>query len=118
MSEETDKINEILQANKDLDFVKRIEQIKGKAADDPSIPSIDLGKGYTGTHLMAADWDDEEERWLVYPTIVNIDGELTQMEANEAMLHAKSTGEFIDFSGDKDAAIAFSKNYKKVWDEE
>lgn len=110
MSEEVDKIRAVLEANKEKDFVKRV-------LDPENSPSMDLGKGWTGTHLMAADVD-EDGNWMVYPTIVRIDGELKKMEVNEAMLHAKASGEYIDFAGDKDAAIAFSKNYKKVWDEE
>jgi len=102
------RIEAVLEQNKSKDFVQRI-------VDPENSPSMDLGKGYTGTHLMAADWDDEEQRWMVYPTIVRVNGELKKLEVNEAMMHAKATGEFIDFAGDKDEAIWFSKNYKKVW---
>jgi hypothetical protein len=109
MSDETDRIQKVLEANKDKDFVKRI-------LDPDNSPSIDLGKGYTGTHLMAADWDDENQRWMVYPTIVRIEGQLEKLEVNEAMHHAKATGEYIDFADRKEEAISFSKNYKKVWE--
>jgi len=109
MSEETDRIQKVLEANSDKDFVKRI-------LDPENSPSIDLGKGFTGTHLMAADWDDENQRWMVYPTIVRIAGKLEKLEVNEAMHHAKSTGEYIDFADRKEEAISFSKNYKKVWE--
>jgi len=109
MSEaELERIQKILAAHKDKDFVRRI-------LDPDNSPSIDLGKGFTGTHLMAADIDDETGRWLVYPTIVRINGELQRLEPNEAMHHAKATGEYIDFEDRKDEAISFSKNYKRVW---
>lgn len=108
MSDDKIKIQSILEAHKDKDFVRRI-------LDPENSPSIDLGKGFTGTHLMAADWDAESDRWLVYPTIVRIDGKLEKLEANEAFHHAKATGEYIDFADRKQEAIEFSKNYKKVW---
>ena len=60
---EIDKIRSILDKHKGKDFVQRI-------LDPENSPSIDLGKGWTGTHLMAADWDDEGKRWLVYPTMI------------------------------------------------
>jgi hypothetical protein len=109
MSEETDRILKILDANSDKDFVKRI-------LDPENSPSIDLGKGFTGTHLMAADIDDETGKWMVYPTIVRINGQLEKLEVTEAKHHAKATGQFIDFGDRKNEAIDFSKNYKKVWE--
>ena len=109
-AKELARIQGLLDANSDKDFVRRI-------LDPDNSPSIDLGKGFTGTHLMAADWDDEGKRWMVYPTIVRIEGKLEHLEVNEAMHHAKATGEFIDFGDQKSAAIDFSKNYKKVWNE-
>lgn len=111
MSDELDNIKKILEANKSKDFVQRI-------LDPDNSPSIDLGGGWTGTHLMAADIDDDTGKWLVYPTIVRIEGELKQLNVEEAFHHAKSTGQYIDFGDKKDEAIEFSKNYKKVWEEE
>lgn len=109
-----DKLAEIratLDQNKSKEFVRRI-------LDPENSPSMDLGKGWTGTHLMAAEFDPDTEKWMVFPTIVMMDGQLKQLEVNEAMHHAKATNEFIDFGGDKDKAISFSKNYKKVWESE
>ena len=116
MSEEKDKIKAILEQNKGKDFVQRIQASIPGQLDPDNSPSMDLGKGWTGTHMMAADIDDETGKWMVYPTIVRIDGELKQLEVNEALLHAKATGEYIDFGNDKAKAIAFSKDYKKVWE--
>jgi hypothetical protein len=102
------EVRKILEANKEKDFVSRV-------LDPVNSPSVDLGGGFTGTHLMAADWDDEGKRWLVYPTIVRISGNLEKLDPEDAFHHAKSTGEYIDFGDKKDAAINFSKDYKKVW---
>lgn len=111
MSDETDRIRGILQANKGKEFVKRI-------LDPENSPSMDLGKGWTGTHLMSAEFDPETEKWMVFPTIVNMGEGLQKMSMEQAMKHAKDSDEFIDFGDDKDAAIAFSKNYKKVWEDD
>lgn len=113
MSEDKDKIQAILDGNKEKEFVRRIEALKDAETDDSN--SLDMGGGYRGTHMMAAEVD-EEGNWYVFPTIVNIDGRLQQLDPNEAFHHAKTTGEYIAFGKEKDAAISFSKNYKKVWE--
>lgn len=111
MPDERADIQAILDRNKDKEFVRRI-------LDPDNSPSLDLGKGYTGTHLMAAEFDPDTETWMVFPTIVNTEEGLKKLDPAEAMYEAKAKNEFIDFGADKDAAISFSKNYKKVWDQE
>ena len=107
---ELERIREILSQNAGKEFVKRI-------LDPENSPKLDLGGGYHGTHLMAAEYDPDTGHWLVFPTIVNMgEGGLQQLEVNQAFLHAKDRGEYIDFGEDKDSAISFSKNYKKVWE--
>jgi hypothetical protein len=49
---------------------------------------------------------------------VRIEGELKQLNVEEAFHHAKATGQYIDFGDKKAEAIEFSKNYKKVWEEQ
>ena len=106
MSEETDKIHTILEANKDKDFVKRI-------LDPDNSPSIDLGKGFTGTHLMATG--EADGKHYAYPTIQRMpDGSLKKMEPNEAFQEAMANGEAIAFDTAEDA-LWFSKSYKQVW---
>ena len=71
MSEDKDKIQAILDRNKEKEFVRRIEALKDAETDDSN--SLDMGGGYRGTHMMAAEVD-EEGNWYVFPTIVNMDG--------------------------------------------
>jgi hypothetical protein len=108
MSEEVERISGILEANKGKEFVQRI-------LDPENSPSMDLGKGWTGTHLMAAEYDPDTEKWMVFPTIVNLGDGLQKMPVEQAMRHAKDSGEYIDFADDKEQALWFSKSYKKVW---
>jgi hypothetical protein len=106
MSDETDRINAILQANKEKDFVKRI-------LDPENSPSIDMGGGMTGTHFMASG--EADGKFYAYPTIQRMaDGSLKKMEANEAFQQAVSNGELIEFASDEEAKW-FAMNYKKVW---
>ena len=69
--------------------------------------------GSISTHRMAAEVD-ENGNWSVFPTIINEDGVLVQKTLREAQDHARTTGEAIPFGKNKDAALSFSKDYKKV----
>lgn len=110
MSDQLEQIKQVLAANSDKEFVQRILK------PDES-PKLDMGGGYHGTHMMAAEYDPDEDKWIVFPTIVMIDGQLQQLEVNQAFRHAKDSNEYIDFGTDKDSALSFSKNYKKVWEQ-
>lgn len=104
-----EKIQAILETHKSKDFVRRI-------LDPENSPSIDLGKGYKGTHLMATAEADGVH--YAYPTIQrDLDGNLVKMEANEAFMQAMANGEAIAFDSAEEA-LWFSKNYKQVWGHE
>ena len=112
MSDETDRIQKILDANSSKDFVKRI-------LDPDNSPSIDMGvdeagHAMRGTHFMA---DGESDgKFYAYPTIQRMsDGSLKKMDPNEAFHEAFSNGELIEFSTEKEAKW-FAVNYKKVWE--
>lgn len=102
-----EKMQAILDANKDKEFVQRILMPQEDA------PRLEF-KGGHSTHSMAADIIDG--RWIVYPTVVTINGQLTRLQVDEAQIHALDTGEFIDFGKNKELALNFSKHYKKTWD--
>ena len=112
MSDETDRIQKILEANSSKDFVKRI-------LDPENSPSIDMGKdadgnAQRGTHFMASG--ESDGKFYAYPTIQTMaDGSLKKMEANEAFQQAVSTGDLIEFATDEEAKW-FASNYKKVWE--
>jgi len=104
-----ERVQKILQANKAKDFVQRI-------LDPDNSPSIDLGKGFKGTHLMATG--EADGKHYAYPTIQrDAEGNLVRLEPNEAFAEAAAKGELIAFDS-AEAALWFSKNYKLVWGHE
>jgi len=109
MSEETDNIRKILEANKSKDFVQRI-------LDPDNSPTIDMGKGMKGSHMMATAESDGVH--YAYATIQRDEnGNLVRLDPNVAFQKAMAQGEVIGF---KTAAEAddFARNYKKVWEPE
>lgn len=92
------KIDEILNANKNLDWVKGLY--------DPNYGSIQIpGQEGRSTHFM------ESADRRVYPTIRKIDGELIYL-GDDAYDYADSTKSYIEFPTDKKAQ-KFAKNYKR-----
>ena len=115
MANEIPKMRRILESNAGREFVRRI--LEPGAGPKP----IRNEDGSVSTHRMSAEVD-ASGRWYVYPTIVNRNGNLVQLDPeggieSEAGRNALETGEFISFGGDRDAAIAFSKNYKQAAEE-
>lgn len=94
----------LLSKNKGKEFVSRIL--------NPGLSPTPLrnSDGYSMTHQMAAEVDDEGN-WWVFPTIVNMGGELKQLPLWEAFDYAKKTGERLPFKT-MESAVDFSKNYK------
>ena len=92
-------IDNILKANKKLDWVKRLYE-----KDTPSI--VLPGQEYPSTHYM------ESSDNLVYPTIIrNADGKLEYL-GNKARDYAIKTNTAIKLSSEEDANW-FGENYKK-----
>jgi hypothetical protein len=101
----TVKPDPILDENKDKNFVKRIL--------DPNQKSLDAGNGQRMTHKMSAEVD-EKGVWSVFPTVVEIQGQLKELPLREAQDYAMKSGEFISFGKDKAKALAFAENgYKR-----
>ncbi len=86
--------NQILEANSDKNFVRRI-------LEPDFFPVIENPDGSRSTHRMASNGvilpGDDKPTEIVYPTIVQIDDQLQQLNDDEALQHALSTGEFIPF---------------------
>jgi len=97
------KILEILEANKDKEFVQRVFN----AADYPSLPNRD---GSESTHSMA--WGEVDGRFFVYPTVILQEDQMMRLGPDTAFGHALRTGEFIEFDN-MDEADEFSREYKK-----
>ena len=98
-------VKDVLEKNKDKNFVKRIF--------DPSM-TLDLGDGETGTHMMAYD----PKSMRVYPTIVQKGDKLIMLGDDEAYDYADQTGEFIQFKSAKDAKKFSENGYKIIWNNE
>jgi hypothetical protein len=98
-------ITDVLQKNKDKNFVQRIF--------NPAL-TLDLADGDSGTHMMA--YDPKSKR--AYPTIVQKGDRLVRLGDNEAYDYADSTGEYIQFKSAKDAKKFSENGYKIVWNNE
>ena len=96
-----------LLANKDKNFVQRI-------LHPDKFPTIDLGDGNIGTHLMA--WGEADGKYRVFPTIVFDGKSLKKYEMNDAFKITSENGDYIDFETPEEAEW-FSKNYKLFWGE-
>lgn len=84
-------VDSTLNANKNLDFVKRLyDQGKGSI----QIP----GEPGRSTHFMAND------RNRIYPTVVNKDSRLQHLEGDAAWDYANDSKEYIDFKTPEQAA--------------
>jgi len=71
--------------------------------------------GSISTHLMAAEMD-RDGNWYVFPLIQeDADGNLNDYrnDFDTAMEKAITSGNFLPFGQNKDAALEFSKNYKQ-----
>lgn len=101
---DTVKLFEILEQNKDVEFVKRILN----AQDYPSLPNRD---GSVSTHSMAVG--EAGGRYFVYPTVVYDEGEMMRLGPDTAFGRAMRMGDYIEFD-DLQRALEFSKDYKKA----
>ena len=108
MNESVENLMQLLSQNKEIPFVDRVINPQNYPA-----PSIFDDSGRMQTHFMSAT-PDKDGNWYVYPNIVFENNEYKKLNLNEdqALEYAKSSGNFISFGKDKDKAINFSKNYK------
>ena len=101
------KIQAILEANKDRNFVDRI-------LHKDNYPSLDLGNGQYATHLMS--YAQVGDKYHVFP-MIQFDGQtLTKYyDFVDAYRQADANGDVISFDTEEEADW-FTKNYKKVWE--
>jgi len=100
------KLLELLDKNKDKEFVQRI-------LNPSKYPTLDLGDGTKATHLMA--WGEQDGKYYAYPTVLmNKKGELEQQDPDTAFKNVMQSGDYIEFD-DPDEADWFTKNYKMLW---
>lgn len=101
-----DPLTRILEQNKDKPFVKRI-------LNPSEYPSMGLGKGQSGTHLMS--WGQVGDKYVVFPTILHEGGKLKKYSPDEAFKQTMKTGNYIEFNTPEEAE-QFSKEYKRYWE--
>jgi CRISPR/Cas system Type II protein with McrA/HNH and RuvC-like nuclease domain len=103
-----DRIRKILSEHKDKNFVDRI-------LNPGRYPKIKNPNGKFSTHRMS--WgDDGNGKYIVYPQIIDHNGQLTLLSQDEAQAYAWRTGEYIPFDSPQEAD-GFSRDYKKIWKE-
>ncbi len=100
-----EEVTGVLNANKTLNFVKRILNPKKK---------LDNENGTFSTHTMTwlYSFSNGVGEYVVFPTVIEEDGILKRLGADDVWDHALSKKEYIVFDS-KDEAVAFSKDYKK-----
>jgi len=113
------KVFEILQANQEKDFVRRI-------ADPENSPFLDAGLDKEGnrqykSHKMALEvgeaLGEEPGKWYVFPTVQRDDfgeGLVDYKDWQTAWPKAKEKDDFIKFDSHKKADW-FERNWKVVW---
>ncbi len=93
------KVDKILSANKDLNFVQRLYE--------ENTPSIQLpGEKFPSTHLMESADD------IVYPTIIQKPDGTLEYLGDKAYDYAIQSGEYIKLDNERQAR-RFAENYKK-----
>jgi hypothetical protein len=95
----------ILNQHKDKEFVQRL-------LNPENYPIIPMGEDSYATHQMS--WGQVGDKYVVFPTIVNQNGKLIQLDPKSAMNFAISNQEYIPFNTPEDADY-FSQHYKEGW---
>jgi len=89
-------LTKAIENNKNLDFVKRMIH----PGDYPVINNPD---GSVSTHKMS--YASKGDKFIVYPTIVNKDGELIEMSSQDAMNYAVKNKQYIEFDDENKAEL-------------
>ncbi len=102
------KTLEVLGKNQHLNFVQRI-------INADQAPSIQNEDGTISSHKMAfaETGEGNNKKYVVYPTIIEREGELVELDGQTAMQYASESGEFITFT-DPDYAAEFAEGGYKV----
>ena len=98
------KILEILEKNRDKDFVDRILNAK----KFPTLENID---GSESTHGMM--YSEVDGVFYVYPSVIIEDDNMRRLERDSALGRAVRLGDYVEFDSIQEA-YEFSKEYKKM----
>lgn len=98
--------SDLLQANKNKNFIKRILDFKSAPAPLPD------EAGRKQTHRMSAEYLGEKGTIpAAFPLVIERDGKLVKLSKPEAADYARKTGEYVAFKDIK-SADQFSRSYK------
>lgn len=78
-----------------------------------TVPPIQNEDGSYSTHRMA--WGDGDGKFFAYPTIVNHNGKLQQLDDQTAWRYAQETGQYREFTTPEDADAYAAGGYKNSW---
>jgi len=92
---------ELLEANKNKDFVQRI-------INPSNYPTMELGPDAYGTHKTSHV--TEGNKAIVYPHIIHRAGKLELLDRNSAYEYARKNNEYLEMTPAE--AEWFGKNYK------
>jgi len=107
--EDLRRAQEIIEANKEKQFIQRAIDIGEGSENFPRVYNLD---GSISTHSMASG--EAEGKYYAYPTVMeNEQGELQRYE-EDAFRRAIDKGDFIPFETEEEADW-FSRNYKAGW---
>jgi len=95
----------ILSANKDKGFIKRV-------LNPEKYPTLDNKDGTHSTHSMA--WGETNGKYVVFPTVLYNGKKLTRYDPSDAWKRVYETGNFIEFDTPEEAEY-FSREYKQYW---
>ena len=107
--EELASFNQVIEQNKDKNFVQRMLDANSKGMPVEGEP------GAEKTHRMNAEYFPDTNEWVAFPSVIQkSSGEMYDFgkDVIAAGDHARNTGEYISFGNDADAAIRFSIHYK------
>lgn len=102
------KYRKILEENKNLSWVKRLLDTENKL-------EIKNEDGSISTHKMA--YSEVDGKYYVYPTIVDVEGGISELTSDAALKRAIEKKEFISFDSESDAQDFSSTGYKKAAEE-
>ena len=99
-----DKIRllELLLKYRDKDFINRIVNVN-------DFPILENRDGTVSTHSMS--YGEVDGKFYVFPKVVNEGGKAMRLGPDTAWTRALTSGDFIEFDNEQDAAD-FSKEYK------
>jgi len=117
-------VTDVLYANTDKQFIKRIFKPEMNIGREVSVPPVH-GRKSRGlvTHSMKKEMVDlsgsGDIAWIAFPTVVDKGGEkLERLSKEDAVDYALENKEYIEFGSNEEDVNWFIQNYEKYWESE